>query len=217
MCFSMTVFTILLVGALWAIQIFALRVYTMAATKISATQGARAALNQLRDDIRGGKLIQVGNCDSSGHFTCITNTVSAAIGNALQIFQTNGETAPYSLYYLQSNNLTAAISSNNLIWVSVTGSGTSTSIVTANLVSYITNTDIFTAEDWDNWPPAGTTNYGIMAISNNVFNNQVFSVKLQFYQWQYPIGYVVVNGVTNDANAYDYFQVRTRVCRRAYN
>jgi hypothetical protein len=47
--------------------------------------------------------------------------------------------------------------------------------------------------------------------TNNVSNNQVFSVKLQFYQWEYPIAVVGGAGL----NAYDYFQLRTRVCRRA--
>jgi hypothetical protein len=207
----MTVFTILLVGALWAIQIFALRVYTMAATKISATQGARKALNQIRDDIRQGKLIQVGNADNFGNFTAISNIVAGAVGNSLQIFQTTTQAAPYSLYYLQYNTLTAGISSNNLMWVSATASGTQT----VNLVSFITNSDIFAAEDWDNWPPVGTINYASQAISNNLSNNQIYSVKLQFYQWEYPIGYVNVGGTNVDANAYDFYQVRTRVCRRA--
>jgi hypothetical protein len=208
MFFSMTVFTILLVGSLWAIQIFALRVYTLAATKISSTQGAREALNQIRDDIRGGKMIQVGNSDNFGHFNCVTNT-TGAVGNSLQIFQTTVQGSPYSLYYLQSNTLAAGISSNNLIWISATATATSS----VNLVGFITNYDIFTAEDWDNWPPAGTTNYAIQTVTNNVYNNQVFSVKFQFYQWEYPIGYV--GGV--GANAYDYYQVRTRVCRRLIN
>jgi Tfp pilus assembly protein PilW len=211
MCFSMAVFTILLVGALWAIQIFALRIYTIAATKISATQGARKALNQLRDDIREGKWIQVGNSDNYGHFSPISNIVAGAVGNSLQIFQTTNESVPYSLYYLQSNSLTAGISSNSLIWISATASSTSS----VNLVSFITNSDIFAAESWDNWPPVGTTNYATQAISNNLSNNQVYSVKLQFYQWEYPIGYVNVGGYTTNANAYDYYQVRTRVCRRA--
>lgn len=213
-CCSMTVFTILLIGALWAIQIFALRIYTMAATKISATQGARKALNQIRDDIRGGKLIQVGNADNSGHFTSITN-INGAVGNALQIFQTTTLGPPYSLYYLQSNTLTTGVSSNSLIWVSATASGTNMSVSTVNLVCFITNSDIFTAEDWDNWPPVGTTNYAVQTITNNVYNNQVYSVKFQFYQWEYPIGYVNVGGTNVDANAYDFYQLRTRVCRRA--
>jgi hypothetical protein len=97
------------------------------------------------------------------------------------------------------------------MWVSATASGTQT----VNLVSFITNSDIFAAEDWDNWPPVGTINYASQAISNNLSNNQIYSVKLQFYQWEYPIGYVNVGGTNVDANAYDFYQVRTRVCRRA--
>jgi hypothetical protein len=43
-------------------------------------------------------------------------------------------------------------------------------------------------------------------------NNQVFTVKLQFYQWEYPIAVISTNG---GLNAYDYYQLRTKVCRRA--
>jgi hypothetical protein len=37
-------------------------------------------------------------------------------------------------------------------------------------------------------------------------------VKLQYYQWEFPIAVISSN---NAANAYDYYQLRTRVCRRA--
>ena len=48
--------------------------------------------------------------------------------------------------------------------------------------------------------------------TNNVYNNQIYSVKLQFYQWEYPIA--VVGGI--GLNSYDYYQLHTRVCRRAH-
>jgi hypothetical protein len=35
---------------------------------------------------------------------------------------------------------------------------------------------------------------------------------MQFYQWEYPIAVVSTNQA---ANAYDFYQLRTRVCRRA--
>jgi hypothetical protein len=47
--------------------------------------------------------------------------------------------------------------------------------------------------------------------TNNIYNNQIYSVKLQFYQWEYPIA--IVGGV--GLNSYDYYQLRTRICRRA--
>jgi type II secretory pathway component PulJ len=201
MMVSAGIYLVIFVGVIVAIQIFALRIYTLAATKLTATQGSRKALNQIRDDIRQAKTLQVGNTDNAGNFTPIAGT-NGAIGNALQIFYTNNGTAtapytpPYSIYYLQTNSA-GGMSSNNLLWLSVTSAGSNT----VNLASYITNMDVFAANDC-----FGNT------ISNFLQNNQVFSVKLQFYQWEYPIAVVSTNG---GLNAYDYYQLRTKVCRRA--
>ncbi len=190
------IYLAIFVGAIVAVQIFALRVYTLGATKLTATQGSRNALNQIRDDIREGKGLQVGNADNSGNFTAVVST-NGAVGNALQIFgTTNFSGPPYSIYYLQTNTV-SGVSSNNLLWISAT----STASNTANLACYITNMDVFSAQDY-----RGNT------ISNFLKNNQVFTVKLQFYQWEYPIAVISSNG---GANAYDYYQLRTRVCRRA--
>jgi len=201
MVISSAVYMFILVGVVVAIQIFALRIYTLAATKLTATQGSRKALNQIRDDIRQGKLLQVGSTDNSGNFTAV-NVTNGAVGNALQIFQTTNQAAPYSLYYLQTNS-PGGVSSNCLLYISVDANGNST---TVNLACYITNTDVFCAESWDNWPTNAMT-----PTTNNVWNNQIYSVKFQFYQWEYPIA--VVGGI--GLNAYDYYQLRTRVCRRA--
>lgn len=202
MMVSAGIYLAIMVGVVVAIQIFALRVYTLAATKLTATQGSRKALNQIRDDIRQAKGLLVGNADNSGNFTAVAGT-GGAIGNALQVFTTtNFSGPPYSLYYLQTNTLGSMagndlISSNNLLWRWVT----TNSSATANLATYITNMDVFSAQDcWGN------------TISNFVKNNQVYTVKLQFYQWEYPIAVISTNG---GLNAYDYYQLRTRVCRRA--
>src|ERR1035437_4108513 len=192
---SAGVYLVIFVGVMVAIQVFALRVYTLAATKLTATQSSRKALNQIRDDIRQGKLIQVGKCDNSGSFTAVAGT-NGAIGNAIQIFGTTNLDAPDSIYYLQPNPV-GRLSSNNLMSHIVT----SASSPPYKLSTYITNLDVFAAEDC----------YG-NTISNVMKNNQVFTIKLQFYQWEYPIAYIATNG---GANAYNYYQLRTKVCRRA--
>src|ERR1039457_4715644 len=108
------IYLFILVGVVVAIQIFALRVYTLAATKLTATQGSRKALNQIRDDIRQAKGLQVGNTDNSGTFTAVAGT-AGAVGNALQVFTTtNFSGPPYSLYYLQTNTL-GSVAGNNVI------------------------------------------------------------------------------------------------------
>lgn len=210
MMLSAGIYLFLLVGVMVAVQLFASRVYTIGATKLVATTGSRKALNQIRDDIRGAKLLQVGAADNSGNFTPYGGT-NVAQGNALQVFTTTNLAAPFSLYFLQTNTING-ISSNVLLWVSVTtniAAGTS-SAVTNSLAAYITNLDIFAAEDWDNWPTSGAPASQV-TVSNSTLNNQVYSVKLQFWQWEYPIAVVGGGGL----NAYDYYQLRTRVCRRA--
>jgi hypothetical protein len=186
----------LFIGALVAIQIFALRVYALAATKLTATQASRKALNQMRDAIREGKGVQIGSADNFGNFTAYGG-INGASGNALQVFDTtNFSGAPYSIYYLQTNTMYGS-PSNNLIWISV-----SASYVTNvyKLSTYITNLDVFAAQDC----------YG-NTISNSVKNNEAFAVKLQYYQWEYPIS---ANN-TNRADASDYYQLNTLVCRRS--
>ncbi len=195
-------------AALVAIQVYALRVYTLGATKLTATQGCRKTMDVLRDDIRQGKLIYVGNVTNNdpSTFTSVATT-NAAIGNALEIYQTTNQNAgaQCSIYYLQTNPPVGGMSSNNLMWFSINSSGATN---TQRLTTYITNSIIFTAID----PNFGDSNsyYGTI-ISNNARNNQVFTVTLQYYQWEYPVGYIGGVGF----NAYDYYQLRTRVCRRA--
>jgi len=190
------IYLFVFVGVLVAIQIFALRVYTLAATKLTATQSSRKALNQIRDDIRQGKGLLVGTSDNQGDFTPVTGT-NGAVGNALQIFSTtNFSGPPFTLYFLQTNTV-SGVSSNNLMWITMTGT-TSNAV---SLATYITNLDVFSAQDcWGN------------TVSNFLLNNQVFTVKLQFYQWEYPVAVISSNG---GLNAYDYYQLRTKVCRRA--
>src|SRR5271154_5856034 len=74
---SVGIYLFIFIGVMVAIQLFGLRVYTLAATKLSATAGARKALNQIRDDIREAKTLQVGNLQTAGSpttFIAITNS-----------------------------------------------------------------------------------------------------------------------------------------------
>jgi hypothetical protein len=195
MMMAVWVYVILLVAATVAIQIFGMRIYTLSATKLSATENARKALNQIRDNIREGKMLQVGNCvgNTAFPFTAYSGT-NAAMGDALQVYSTTNQAAPYIIYYLQTNASTSVFASNNLMMCSVTATGTN--LVT--LCSFITNNIIFDAED-----------YLGNIVTNNLYNNQVYHVTLQFYQWEFPIGSIISAG-----GYYDYYQLRTKVCRR---
>jgi len=174
----------LVIAAMVAVQIFGLRVYTLAATKLTATQGSRETMNVIRDQIRSASQVYVGIYTNST-FARIANG-SQQIGNALQIsWITNGIVTNNCVVYYQdgSTNLLYSVSNN----------------VTTVLTSYMTNNLCFEAVDY-----TGTN------VLTNYQNNPVIAVTLQFYQWEYPVGYVGGNAV----NAYDYYILRTQVTRR---
>jgi Tfp pilus assembly protein PilW len=192
---SLGVYLVVFIGVMVAIQVFALRIYTLAATKLSATEYGRKALDQIRDDIRQGTMLQVGNVPASGNptlFAAITNN-SAAQGNALQIYSTTNQGVPYSIYYLDQS----IPGTNYLKQYTKSASNVAKTNI---LVGYITNTIVFDAEDFQG-----------NIVTNNPKNNQVYHMTLQFYQWEYPIGFIGGKGF----NAYDFYQLRTKVCRRA--
>lgn len=168
-------------------QIYGMRVYTLAATKLVATAGARQAMNQIRDKIREANVVCIGNCSSDWtSFVCVTN--GAQKGNAVEIFPTTNAT-PYLIFYLETNT---APTNQLMLYNSSVG-------VAQQQASYITNQVVFDAEDlWGN------------VLTNNV-NNRVIRMTLQFSQWQYPIARI---GGTN-FNSYDLYQLRTRATRRA--
>src|ERR1700734_1368722 len=91
MIVALTVFTLVVFGTI-AVQIYSMRVYSLASTKLNATQQARAAMNGVRDQVRESRMVYVGNyTQSSGNpltdFTAVTNG-SAQEGNALMIYPT---------------------------------------------------------------------------------------------------------------------------------
>jgi len=191
-----SVIFMVIVGAMVCLQIFALRTYTFAATKLVATAGGRKALNQIRDQIRGGKLIYVGSISniSTTSFSYITNAPQQ--GNALIVYPTTNTTW-YSIYYLDTSTTT-----NQLIQFNVTNS--TTIYFTNVLAKYLTNNIVFDMEDWQ---------ANIVTNEQSLDNRLLVRVTMQFSQWEYPIAVVGTNG----ANAYDYYQLRTRVFRRAWN
>lgn len=181
---TVAVFLVVFVGVMVGLQIFSLRVYTLSATKLTATADARKTLNGLRSEIRSAKLLYVGNYTNSS-FARIPNG-QPQTGNALAIYSadTNGQASLIpTVFYLNSDD--------NRIY-SVSNSAT---LVMAN---YVTNYYVFTAE-----------NYQAVTM-NNYDNNPVIRVTMEFYQWQYPIGFIG----TNALNAYNHYRLQTRIFRR---
>jgi hypothetical protein len=196
MVITVGVFLFIFTGVMVAVQIFGLRIYTLAATKLVATAGGRKALNQIRDQIREGKMVSVGNCSSPSYSSfALIGTTNSQQGNALIIYPTTN-TAWYSIYYLDTSTTT-----NRLIQFNVSNSVTT---YTNTLAKYLTNNIVFDARDWQN---------NIVTNYQSLDNRLLIEVTMQFSQWEYPIAYVGTNGL----NAYDYYQLRTRVFRRAWN
>jgi hypothetical protein len=196
MVITVGVFLFIFTGVMVAVQIFGLRIYTLAATKLVATAGGRKALNQIRDQIREGKMVSVGNCSSPSYSSfALIGTTNSQQGNALIIYPTTN-TAWYSIYYLDTSTTT-----NRLIQFNVSNSVTT---YTNTLAKYLTNNIVFDARDWQNH---------IVTNDQSLDNRLLIEVTMQFSQWEYPIAYVGTNGL----NAYDYYQLRTRVFRRAWN
>jgi hypothetical protein len=192
-----TVAAILAVIVIWMVelQIFALRMYTLAATKTTATETGRKAMNKLRDAIRGANIAYVGIYATNGTgFSLATN----GTGNALQlvIADTNGIFNITNTFYLDITQPVSTDQPNDFPLCYLDNNGNVT-----KLVNYLTNYYVFQAEDY-------LGNF----LSNSVAyqNNGVIHITLQFDQWEYPVGFVGGNAV----NAYDYYQLSTRVTRR---
>ncbi|HLZ54365.1 MAG TPA: prepilin-type N-terminal cleavage/methylation domain-containing protein [Verrucomicrobiae bacterium] len=182
---AMAIFSLVII-AMVSVQLFGMRVYTLAATKVIATTGARETLNAMRDRIRSANIVMVGiyNPANAAGFVQITNGLPQ-IGNALEIQYTNGVSTNNFVFYKDPSNPT------NIVCSLING--------TANILAkYVTNYYCFQAEDYQG------------NVLTNYDNNPVIRVTMQFSQWEYPIA--VIGG--NAANAYDYYQLRTRVARR---
>ena len=205
MVVAITVFTIVILATV-AMQIYAVRVYTLAATKMIATQAARVTMNDIRDRVRQARIVYVGNYSPQGDypsvdFTSVTNG-GLQEGNALMIYPTTA-TNSFALMYLQAGNGTTTnfstlddngnvINTNSLILLLYTNNTMTASNIVAG---YITNAMVFDAENFE-----GTV------LSNNQ-NNSLVHMTLDFSQHLYSIG-------TNLFNAYDYYQLNTVMTRR---
>ena len=186
---AMAIFGFIIV-AIVGVQLFAMRIYTLGSTKLTATTSARQTMNSLRDLIRSSKLVYVGTYSNGTGFTRVPYG-SFQMGNALEFATTNLTTTNYLIYYLDNWDPT-----NTLFVISNTLSGTLRAEE-----KYVTNYYCFYGENY-----AGSTN-------TDYENNTVIHIVFQFYRWEYPLGFVG----TNALNAYDFYNIQTRVMRRAFD
>jgi hypothetical protein len=186
------IFCVIFTGIIIAVQIFGLRVYTLAATKLSATGSGLKVLNQIRNDIRESKTVNVGNLTTIGSPStfALTGDTNKNFGNALQVFP-GTNTSAWNVYYLDTSG------STNYLKMASTANG-STFSTPVTLASYVTNLVVFDAEDCRG------------NVLTNDANNRIIRMELDFYQWEFPVG--VVGGV--GLNAYDFYRLTTKITRR---
>ena len=139
-------------------HLFGLRVFNLTVTKLRASQSARAALNQVREDVRTAQTLVVGTGNSAGFSNLPANTMRQ--GNALQIYTTNS-TNIFIRYYMDATDQTLK---------RITSSGGAPQQVAAHL----TNQIAFRAETY-----TGT-------IMTNDINVRVVRMSLEFKQWDLP-------------------------------
>jgi prepilin-type N-terminal cleavage/methylation domain-containing protein len=154
----MAIFSLVIAGLISA-QIFGMRMLTISETKLSATATGRRALNAVRDEIRAGKILVVGNGNNSTFTPIADNTPQ--IGNALQIHPTTN-TTNFVRYYLDpaEERLKRVVSGSSNIQV---------------VANFVTNELPFAVEDFR----------GNVLTRNR--NNRVIRLNLEFYQWGFPI------------------------------
>ena len=110
MIMTVGIFLFIFVGVMVSVQLFGLRIYTLEATKLVATAGARNALDNIRDEIRGAKTVYVGNCttESTTSFALIGVTNTPQQGDALILYPTTS-TNYYMVYYLDTSTGTNSL------------------------------------------------------------------------------------------------------------
>jgi hypothetical protein len=155
---AMGLFSLVVIGMVYT-QLFGMRMFNITSTRLSASDGARKVLDRVRDDIRSGKILYVGNGGNAGFTNIALNGLRQ--GNALQIYPTT-DTNVFVRYYLD-------LASQSL---KRTASGTGQVQV---LAPYLTNQIAFIAEDFQ-----GHT------LTNDQ-NNRVIKMVLDFYQWEFPV------------------------------
>jgi type II secretory pathway pseudopilin PulG len=176
---AMALFSMVIIAVLSS-HMFGLRMYRISESKLSATGEARFALNQMRDEIRSGKVLLVGTGDETAFTPAAVG--ASHLGNALQIYP-SADTNQFVRYFLDGMDQK----------LKRTSSGTGQVTI---LASYITNQLVFAAEDHQG------------QVLTNDQNNRVIRLRLEFFQWQYPISTAGSGGM------YDYYRLNTRITRR---
>ena len=162
MLIASTIFLVIIVAAMISVQLYGLRVYNLATTKVKATTSGREAINAVRDQLRSAQNVYIGYYTNNAFLTNSSGTPQ--VGNAIQIFPTtNTATSTAIVFYQDPATTSFKMVTNNV------------EIVVVNL---ITNFNCFQAED-----------YRGNILTNSGQNNPVIDITLMFSQLAFPMGY----------------------------
>jgi type II secretory pathway pseudopilin PulG len=176
---SMVLF-VLIMGMIIVTQVYGFRMFSLTRPKLSASDDARKTVGRLVDEIRSADAVRVGKGDAKS-FTAITPGLKQ-FGNALLIHPgTNTNT--FIRYYWDRNALALqrVTDSSPRVWT---------------IAKSVSNEWVFAAEDHTG-----------KQVTNNV-NNRVISVRLDFFETQYPKKTVGSGGF------YEYYTIQAKATRR---
>ena len=150
--------TLLVMAGVLSSHMFGLRMFEMTKAKLGASDEARAAISKMIDEVRGAKVLRIGQGDLAS-FTEVAVNASQS-GSAIQIHPTTNLNSFVRYFWDVADNK-----------LKRTTNGASSVSVVAHAIS---NQMVFTSEDYR----------GVILTNNE--NNRVIGLTLQFYQLQYP-------------------------------
>ena len=154
MLVASTIFLVIIVAAMISVQLYGLRVYNLATTKVKATTSGRETINDIRDRVRTAQSVKVG-IYTNGNFTAIATGLNV-IGNALQIIPDTN--SPATLEFYQDPDSSSINLASNRVVINVEA-------------NFVTNYYCFRAEDYQG-----------NVLTNINQNNPVIAVELMFSQ-----------------------------------
>ena len=170
MMISVTIFTMVTAGIIYG-HLIGTKMYNLAIAKMGGSDQARIAVATMLDDIREGKMIQVGTGSLTNFIPAPNGTVQQ--GNAIQIYLTTNYSTNYCRYYMDTNSAILVRTVNSL---------NAEDLIAQN----ITNATVFWSEDF----------HGTVLTASQ--NNRVIHFLLQFFQIQYPVLIIGTNRGTFD-------------------
>jgi len=220
--------------ALVTVNLFGLFQDELVNSSLGASDAARVSFNQLLDEIRSGKNVQIGTGNYT-NFVPYTNGLQQ--GDTLQIIpSTNflGANSNYYSYYIYYYFLTNVYTNGSWLmraavsnWLSTNGSGTvvtNTLLISTNIMAQcltnmnitnvglvitnlVTNSMVFSAVAFNG------SNFAVLTNDPTAYStyNYLVNVLLQFYQYQYPL-----TKVGSGSNyLFNYYQMELAAARRA--